>query len=98
MSNTTRLQRVTATLMLVAACLLLGAAIGLMAVSLFSTGPVSASDSLVKGSGGLVVGGLLGAISGAYLASDLSVAARWWSSAGAVLLAAATLWSLALTA
>lgn len=97
MSATTRSQRVTATLVLVAACLFFGAAIGQMAVSLFSEKPASGLDGPVDSSGALLIGGLLGGIAGAYLARDLSVTARWWSAAIALVLAIGTLWSLALT-
>lgn len=98
MSATTRSQRVTATLMLVAACLFFGAAIGQMAVVLLAVEPAAGWDGVADRSGGPIVGGLLGGIAGGYLARDLSVTARWWSTAVAVLLAVGTLWSLALTA
>ncbi len=91
-----QLQRITANLALVVACVLFGAAIALMAVSLFSTEPVHGWSRVVDNPGGMLVGGLMGCIAGIYLARDLSVTALWWSSAVAIVLTAGTLWSLAL--
>lgn len=84
--------------MLIAACLFFGAAIGQMSAVLLSAEPTSGWDGVADAPIGPVVGGLLGGIAGGYLARDLSVTARWWSTAVAVVLAVGTLWSLALTA
>lgn len=94
-SNST--QRAIAALSLVLACLLLGAVIGLMTAQLFATEPPTDADRQGGASGALIVGGLLGLVAGGYLVRDLSVQARWWSAMVAVVLAAGTYWSLALT-
>lgn len=96
MSVTTRSQRVTATLMLIAACAAFGAVIGYMGTALLSADSASTWTSFADRPGALVLGGVLGGLAGAYLARDLSVTARWWSTAIAVALAAGSLWSLAL--
>lgn len=98
MTTTTRSQRVTATVVLFAACLFFGATVGYMAVSLFSAEPSDDWYTVADRTGGIVVGGLVGSIAGGYLAPGLSVTARWWSALVAVVLAAGTLWSLAITA
>lgn len=98
MTANTPTQRATATLALVAACLTLGAAIGLMSLWLLSPDPDNGGNTFSEAFGELIVGGLLGIVAGVYLARDLSVTARWWSAGVAILLTAGTLWSLALTA
>lgn len=93
-----RVARVTAALSLVLTCVLLGAVIGLLGVRLFAPEQTTEWHDVADALGGLVVGGASGLVAGGYLASGLSVRARWWSAAVAVLMAAGTLWSLALTA
>lgn len=85
-----------AALALSLSCIALGAAIGLMTDWLLAA-PATASD-IADAAVEMLVGGALGLLAGLYLAHDLSVRARWWSALFAVLLAAATAWSLALTA
>ena len=75
MYATTRSQRATAALVFAAACLVFGAAIGQMAVSLFFAEPPAGLDGLADRPGGLLVGGLLGGVAGVYLARDLPVIA-----------------------
>ena len=83
-----------AALALALSCIALGAAIGLMTGWLLAT-PVTAPD-IFDAAVEILVGGALGLLAGLYLAHDLSVRARWWSALFAMLLAAATAWSLAL--
>jgi hypothetical protein len=83
-----RLARLIAALFLLLACALLGAAIGLMSVRLFLPEPTMGWDGIADALGGMMVGGGLGLLTGAYLAGGLSVRARWWSAAVATLLAA----------
>jgi hypothetical protein len=97
MTVTTRVQDISSTVALIAACLAFGGAIGWMTVYLFSVEPVQGWSSVQRAAGALVVGSVSGALTGVYLARDLSARARWWSTGFAVLLAAGTLWSLALT-
>lgn len=97
MKPSTRRQRATATLVLIASCVLFGVSIGVMGVYLFP-GETTPSWSLALANpGSLVFWGVLGGIAGGYLARDLSVTARWWSSAVAIVLALGTVWSIALT-
>ena len=93
-----RLTRTIAALVLVLACVHLGAAVGFVSVSVLMLEPTMGRDAVADALGGLMVGGGLGLIAGGYLASGLPVRARWWSAAVAMLLAAGTMWSLALTA
>lgn len=93
-----RLRNVSSSVALVAGCLAFGAAIGWMAVYLFTTEPLQGWNDIRRASGALVVGGVLGGLAGIYLARDLSSRARWWSTAVTALLTAGTLWSLDLTA
>ena len=92
-----RIARVSAALGLVLSCVLLGAAIGLLATGLFTPEQTMDWDRVADARGGLTAGGAMGLVAGGYLASGLSVRARWWSAAAALLMAAGTLWSLALT-
>jgi hypothetical protein len=87
-----------AALALAIACLALGAAIGLMSVRLLMGESSTGWDAIADALGGVIIGSLLGLVAGGYLARDLSVTARWWSAAMAIMLAGGTLWSLALTA
>lgn len=98
MSDSNPTHRVIAALSLILACGLLGASIGLMTAQLFATTPDAGWQSLGDASGPLTVGSVLGVIAGGYLAFDLSIRARWWSSMVAIVLTLSTLWSLALTA
>ena len=93
-----RFARAIAAISLALACVILGAAIGLMSASLLTPKDAMGWDGIADALGGLMVGGVLGLVAGGYLASGLSVRARWWSAAVALVLAAGTLWSLALTA
>lgn len=92
-----RIMRASAALTLVSACVVLGAVIGWLAERLFVPAPMTGWDGIADATVGLIVGGSFGLVAGGYLASGLSNQARWWSAAVAVLLAAGTLWSLALT-
>lgn len=92
-----RVSRLIAALFLLLACVGLGVTVGLLSVVLLMQEQTTGWDGIADALGGLAVGGGLGLIAGGYLASGLSVRARWWSGAVAMLLAAGTLWSLALT-
>lgn len=98
MEKSNQSDRVAATVGLVGACVLFGLTIGQMAAFLLSDRPSADWYALSGSAGWLVAGGLMGGAAGAYLARDLSVTARWWSTAVAVVLAAGTLWSIALAA
>jgi hypothetical protein len=93
-----RAARVAAALFLIVGCLVLGAAVGLMSARLLMPVQPSGWDAIADALGGVSVGALLGALAGAYLLTGLSARARWWSGGVALVLAAGTLWSLALTA
>lgn len=97
MKATTRFHDLTSTVALVTACLVFGAAIGWMSVYLFAAEPVPGWAGVRRATGELVIGGVLGGLVGIYLARDIPARARWWSTGVAMLLAAGTLWSLALT-
>lgn len=79
------------------ACVVLGAAIGLMSESLLDSEQAGKPMAFADALGGILVGGGLGLLASFYLARDLSARARWWSAGVAIVLAAGTLWSLTLT-
>jgi len=90
--------RVAAALFLVVSCLVLGGAVGLMSARLLMPATQSGWDAIADALGGVSIGAVLGALAGVYLVPGLSMRARWWSGGVALVLAAGTLWSLALTA
>lgn len=98
METSSQSERVAATLGLVSGCVFFGLTIGQMAAFLLAETPGADWYTLSGGFGWHLACGLLGGLSGAYLARDLSVTARWRSAAVAVLLGAGTLWSIALAA
>jgi hypothetical protein len=79
------------------ACIALGAALGLMTNWLLSTPTALGSSRITDAVVEILVGGGIGFITALYLARDLSTRARWWSALIAVLLTAATVWSMTLT-
>lgn len=93
-----RLARFLAGVALTLACAVLGISLGLLWVKLTVSARSMGWDAIADMLGGIVVGGALGLLAGAWLSAGLSAQARWWSAGAGTLLSGLLLAILAWSA